>query len=344
MNELLFVGSLGTILALTLRWAFVALPRDGWQVAVAVPLRRDPDGLWSGANLTFYGAWSATAVVGGAALFVVCLASIGTAAPGALALVGTMYGVGMLASSLVARFVERRRSGFSVAGAAFVGFLALPLATRLLRPAGMTAPLLPVLAAAGTAYLLAEAVGRLACISFGCCYGKPLEAYRGRLRRLLEHFPVEFHGATKKIAFESGMEGVKVVPIQAATSTVYVLLGIAGLWLFLQGFFRAALIATLVPGQLWRIASEFHRADYRGEDRWTPYQTMAGSVAAGALALGLILPDASGAPHLGVGLRALWDPTTILVLEALWLVTFIRRGWSSVTGARLSFFVQRDRI
>ena len=32
-----------------------------------------------------------------------------------------------------------------------------------------------VLAALAIGYILGEGLGRLACLSFGCCYGKPLD-------------------------------------------------------------------------------------------------------------------------------------------------------------------------
>jgi hypothetical protein len=44
-------------------------------------------------------------------------------------------------------------------------------------------PLEPALAAMPVAYAYGEGLGRLACISFGCCYGKSLDQLSPRMRR-----------------------------------------------------------------------------------------------------------------------------------------------------------------
>ncbi|TKB86328.1 MAG: hypothetical protein E8D43_05475 [Nitrospira sp.] len=58
------------------RWAFRVLPRDGWQVLATVPQARRPDGRWRGLNLTYYGAFTASAVVVAVALAIVLLGSV----------------------------------------------------------------------------------------------------------------------------------------------------------------------------------------------------------------------------------------------------------------------------
>ena len=58
------------------RWAFRVLPREGWQVLATVPQARRPDGRWMGLNLTYYGAFTASAVVLAVAFAIVLLASV----------------------------------------------------------------------------------------------------------------------------------------------------------------------------------------------------------------------------------------------------------------------------
>ena len=66
------------------RWAFRVLPRDGWQVLATVPQARRPDGRWRGLNLTYYGAFTASAVVVAVALAIVLLGSVAVAVRGPL--------------------------------------------------------------------------------------------------------------------------------------------------------------------------------------------------------------------------------------------------------------------
>ncbi len=53
-------------------------------------------------------------------------------------------------------------------------------------------------------YTFGESLGRLACLSFGCCYGKPLSQCSEQIRNLFEHFNVVFTGETKKRLMRRG--------------------------------------------------------------------------------------------------------------------------------------------
>ena len=88
---------------------------------------------------------------------------------------------------MIAGLVERKRNTFTVAGAAFVATIVFPLLVLALRPLAARVlhceiPVLPTFAAAAIAYVLAESIGRLACLSFGCCYGMPLRDAESRHR------------------------------------------------------------------------------------------------------------------------------------------------------------------
>ena len=107
-------------------------------------------------------------------------------------------------------------------------------------------------------------MGRLACISFGCCYGKPLDQLGPAARRLFEQFHYSFSGEMKKIAYGSGPDGAKVVPVQALSALVLVSSGLVGVLLFLNSCYAAAVLVTALVSQLWRAYSEELRADYRG--------------------------------------------------------------------------------
>ncbi|MCK9197492.1 MAG: prolipoprotein diacylglyceryl transferase, partial [Syntrophales bacterium] len=207
-------------------------------------------------------------------------------------------------------------------------------------------PMLPTLAAMAIGHIMGEGTGRLACISFGCCYGKPLSVLPLLARKVLGPFAMTFYGATKKIAYAHGLDGQPVVPVQAMTAVIYTLAGLAGMWFFLTGLYLPAFAVTVGTAQGWRFLSEFLRADYRGGGRISPYQFM--SLLALPYAGGLLfffpsLPPPGGT-QLMAGLESMWTPGMILFLQILWLLIFLYTGRSRVTGAEISLSVIRDRV
>jgi hypothetical protein len=115
--------------------------------------------------------------------------------------------------------------------------------------------------------------------------------------------------------------------------------------LFLRGHVRAAFIVTVAVSQLWRIASEFFRADYRGEGPISAYQIMSAASIAYAAALVLLpLDGPAGSIDITAGLRLLWQPAGIIGLQALWMFTFLYTGCSMVTSSTLSFHVRHGRV
>ncbi|HSM73717.1 MAG TPA: prolipoprotein diacylglyceryl transferase family protein, partial [Desulfobacterales bacterium] len=209
---------------------------------------------------------------------------------------------------------------------------------------GVELPLAATLAALAIAYAVGEGVGRLACISFGCCYGKPLSRTHPLIRRLFGKCSFVFQGATKKIAFADGLDGQPVVPVQAVTAIVYCAAATIGLALFFGQWYRAAFLEVVVVTQLWRFFSEFLRADYRGAGRISKYQTMSLVAAGAAVPFALLCPPSVAAVDILAGLRSLWRPGVLVFLQGLWLFAFFYTGRSQVTGARIHFHVLQDRI
>jgi len=350
MTNVLFVGCLGFVLGGILRWAYRTLPEEGWQMLATLPLHKDASGRWVGVNLTYYGLITASAALLGVATFLVLMGAIHVPLPAALAAVAAVMLACIPAASLVAQVVEKKQHTFSVGGAVAVGLLVAPGAVLLMNHVaggeGLASPMVPTVAAMGIAYVLGEGFGRLACISFGCCYGKPLSEVAPRLRRLFERFHFAFQGETKKIAYASGLEGIKVVPIQVITAAVHFVIGLGGMLLFLESWYTAALSVTIVLSQLWRALSETLRADHRGGGPiFSTYQKLALAGAAyGVAAVPLFPPSGNIHADLAAGLATLWDPTVIVVLQVIWLGLFVHTGWSMVTGSSLTFHVHRDRI
>ncbi|NPV03811.1 MAG: prolipoprotein diacylglyceryl transferase [Syntrophaceae bacterium] len=346
MTETIFIASLAVILAVLFRWAFRALPGESWQILAAVPLRKQAGGNWSGLNLTWYGFFSACAYVLAAAVYLVLTAAVGVPRTAALALLAATLLLCAPASKLLARLIEGKSFTFTVGGASFVGILAAPFLVRGAEAVtGWPMPVFPVIAAVAVAYAFGEGVGRLACVSFGCCYGRPLADFGPAVRDRLGRWCFTFTGKTKKIAYESGLDGQRVVPVQALSAVINCAAGLAGAVLFLASRFEAAFLVTVAATQVWRFVSEFLRADFRGHGRISAYQKMNVAAVAYAGAIAALVPAGTApAVDLGPALGILWDPCMILFLQGLWLVFFLYTGRSRVTGSTLDFFVHRDRV
>lgn len=350
MDNLIFVGSLAALYGLLLWWAARHLPAEKWQIAASIPVRKEASGLWQGRNLTFYGLFTANALVLACALFLLLLGSVGIGAGQACLFLGPLLLICYPASRLLARWVEKKPATSTIGGAFFASVLVAPWLAYLLEAAlaGDLPPafgVIPMLAALSVSYVLGEGLGRLACISFGCCYGRPLDQGPAWARRLFGRRHFVFSGPLKKASYESGLQGRPLVPIQLITAVVYGAAGLGGVLLFLQGHFTAALLATSLIGGGWRAYSEVLRADFRGERRFTAYQMMALAGTAYTLLMPWLFgPAPTAAPAVGEGLAALWNPGLLLALQALWAFTLLSTGASRVTGATLSFHLNRSQI
>lgn len=348
-NEL-FVIALGAIFFFYLAWGFRRLPEEKWQIFATLPQRQDGAGYWQGLNLTYYGLFSSAAQLVSVTVIFLLFGAVGITRSETILLSVLMLGACIPGSKAVALLVEKKAAVFSVGAAAFIGILLAPWVVLLSnatlgRFLGHEIPILPTLAAISIGYAFGEGLGRLACISFGCCYGKPLHASHRLVQKLFERWHFVFRGETKKIAYAGNMAGEKVVPIQAVTAVLYTGVGLAGMLLFLHGAYTAALLLTLAVTQIWRAFSETLRADWRGQGRFSVYQMMAVlSVLYTAAVLNFLPRETLPSASLLHGLETLWHPGMILFLLGLWASTFIYYGRSLVTGSRMSLYVCHDRI
>jgi hypothetical protein len=347
--NLIFVLILALVHTALYAWGFRHLNRERWQFIGTIPLSIERDGQWRGLNLTYYGLFNAHACTLAVAMVYLLLAASGLELTAIHMVVAATLLFCVPAAKLVARWVEKKAHTFSIGGAAFVGLVATPWIVvglnRMWASRGMApVPILPVLAAIATAYALGEGCGRLACISFGCCYGRPLDRLPAVLRRLLAPFSVVYHGTTKKIAYAGHLHDHPVVAVQAITAVLYTVLGLSSLLLYFQGRAAAAYLLAVTGTQGWRFTSEFLRADYRGGGRISAYQLMALLAIFYAMGVCLFWSGSFPAADVVQGLRRLWNPGIILVFQALWIGIFLYMGRSQVTGARISFYVHRDRI
>jgi prolipoprotein diacylglyceryltransferase len=243
--------------------------------------------------------------------------------------------------------VEKKRYTATIGGATFVVNLLAPAFVAIGERILPNPPVHPltVLAAISIVYALGEGVGRLACISFGCCYGKPLAESHPLLRKLFARWNFTFSGPTKKIAYAHGLDGQAVIPIQGVTSLLYSAVSLLGIFLFLKRWYGAAFLLCLLITQVWRVVSEFFRADYRGGGSISAYQVMAFlSIAYGVLLVAILPPPPVSSHNLWAGLHSLFSSGMILFLQTLWVAAFLFTGRSSVTASTISFHVVKERV
>lgn len=346
----LFLAALASGTAILFYWAFRVLPKEEWQILACIPRFKNKEGLWSGVNLTFYGFFSASSQAYAVFMFFLLSSSAGVSWHHSLIVLIPVLAIGAWASKFIARLVEKKPATLSVGAASFACILVAPWLIWLAdfgmgRWIMVQMPLIEILASMMIAYAFGEGAGRLACISFGCCYGKPLDQCHPYVQKAFERHHFAFQGKTKKIIYADKMEGRAVVPVQAMTAVVSTGCGLLGLYLFLKGLFAAALFLTLVVTQSWRFASEFLRADYRGQGKLSFYQIM--SVLAQIYLLLIVLwgwKPPRGASNLPAGLSSLWQPEFMILMASLWLVVFIYSGKSEVTHSSIVIHLDERKI
>jgi prolipoprotein diacylglyceryltransferase len=347
MTEILQLSIPCTLVAAYLYWGIKTLPRERWQFLAAVPVMKLPDGKWVGVNLTWYGLLTANAYAVAIAVLFFLMGSLDVPLTGTALLAAAMLAVCVPASRLVARIVEKKAHTFTVGGAVFVGILVAPWLVIIMNSVvqGFMIPPAAALAGFAVAYAFGEGLGRLACISFGCCYGKPLREAGPWLCRLFAEHNFVFTGKTRKIAYADGLDGERVVPVQALTACIYTLCGLCSSLLFMNGRFALAFLLSMAVTQGWRVFSETLRADYRGLGGISAYQIMGLLGIVYGSAVPFLAPAAPPRlPDMGSGIAALLHPGAILFIQAVWLIIFLYTGRSTVTGAMLSFHVRRERI
>ncbi|MEM7588499.1 MAG: prolipoprotein diacylglyceryl transferase family protein, partial [Acidobacteriota bacterium] len=335
-------------------WAFHKFPKENWQFLASVPTHKDDQGHWVGVNLTYYGLISANAYAVSFLLFLLLASAQGMSLPVALGISAAALACAVPSARLLAWWVEGKKHHLTFSGASFIGLISSPLwiavVPGLVEP-GAKAPMVPTLAAMGIAAVLGEGLGRLACISFGCCYGRPISELPAWLQRFFRRAHFVFSGSTKKIAYASCLDGVKVVPVQAMTAIVNTTVALVALVLLLSGQYAFALGFSITTSLAWRIVSELLRADDLGTSsgssiawwagRWSRYQTLS---VIGIFYIHAVLAFhgySSGAAQtdLAAGFQALWNPAVILLVQAIWIVLFLFSGRSLVTSSSISWHV-----
>ncbi|MBP9024445.1 MAG: prolipoprotein diacylglyceryl transferase, partial [Spirochaetes bacterium] len=169
-----FLAAIGIFLALILTAGFTFLPGERFQFIAAIPSGKRKKDYSSGKNLTWYGLITAFSVTVSSAFFCTLASSYGFALKTCLIFAGSILLIALPASKVIAFIVEKRKGTITVGGAAFAATAVSPVAAYLavkLSSDGNSELIMPLLAALGCSYLIGEGIGRLSCLSFGCCYG-----------------------------------------------------------------------------------------------------------------------------------------------------------------------------
>ena len=351
MNEI-FTIELGILLLAmfgfcVFRWGFRTLTREGWQIALAVPARTSSqmNRYWPAINFTFYGVISGIAYGLAVALFVFLVGAYKQPVASAALFAALLLAVGIPASKAVARWVEGT-PGHTIGGALFAVLVsAIPAlsVTRWLADALALPAFDPgiVIAAACIAYALGEAVGRLACLSFGCCYGRPLAQCTSLQKALYSRLTDTYRGRFKKIAYAGGLNDQPVIAVQSIACAVLFVLFLVSLWMFWKGQVAACIVVALGGSQLWRAYSEQLRADFRGREGFTHYQAMAliGALLSVVFAwfYGHVAP--STLPSAYAGWRAVTQVEVIIASQLLVVLIVLYMGKSSVTSSRIEMLL-----
>jgi hypothetical protein len=299
--------------------------------------------------MTYYGFFNAVALSSAVGLVLLLCGAVGVDIGVLCITVLLLLGCCLPASTIIARWVEKKPHTFSVGAASFVGIVAAPWLVLLMNAAtvrltGTGFGSMAVVAAIIVGYAMGEGIGRLACISFGCCYGRPMAQMPQFVQRHLSWASFTYSGCTKKIAYAHDLAGQKIFAVQAVTAVLYALGALIGTLLFLHGQFAWAYFSCLTVTQGWRFGSEFFRSDFRGDSKISAYQIMSLITIPYGLMFPFLFQAGGQKPDLLAGLAMLWHPGVILLLQGLWIVMFLRTGRSDVTGAGLRFFVHHDRI
>lgn len=346
MTNLLFLAAIALFIFILFNWSFRSLQKEKWQILGTIPRHKDADGHWHGTNLTYYGFFTAVAATFGCCIGLILYGTQRVELITMLMICLAIFIPSGISAKVSARIVEKKEATISIGGAAFFAIVMAPWLFVFLRKYfGLELQIVTGLSVIAISYTFGESLGRLACVSFGCCYGKRISEVPGWMGRLFKHFSFVFDGDLKKISYAHHMDGEAVIPIQAVTSIIYAITGMIGLYLFMLGYHTPAFLLTIIVTQSWRLISEFVRADYRGDSKISAYQIMGAFSVIYVIAIVLIFPiQGIPAGEITDGLVLLWNPGVIIFLEFIFILSFVYTGRSQVIGAKLMFNVETHKI
>ncbi|MBC7195846.1 MAG: prolipoprotein diacylglyceryl transferase [Deferribacterales bacterium] len=355
MEIIIFLSAYICFLGFFTYFGIKFFPKENYQVLCIIPVKKYKNGKWYGLNITYYGLISAISYTFAVFTFLILTKSYSIkiqiiVISAILILISCMP-----AARFMARIIEKKKNTFTISGAAFIGTLLSPiiffatsyLFTLDLNFARKIAFIL--LSALSVSYILGEGVGRLACISFGCCYGKKVDEYHGVFKNFFNKFNTVFEGKTKKASYEGGCENIKTIPVQSLSSIIYNTTGLIGIILFSLGYIKTCFVLTVVVANLWRFVTEFLRNDHRGTiKKYSNYQYFSFITIFYAFLIVLIFNvdiDKNGIFFdIKSGFNEIKNFWITTFLLSIFVVSFIYTGISKVTYAKLEIEVFSKNI
>jgi hypothetical protein len=342
-SAVLFLTAWGMILAAAFSIFFRILPNEKWQFIASIPVAKNKNGIFESINLTWYGFFTSSSIVYSVLIFTVLALSGGAEIQQITVFVVAILAVAVPSAKIIAAMVEKRSGTITIGGAAFAAIIVAPFITMLLPYFGDGRPVSGLmLSSISTAYAAGEGFGRLACLSFGCCYGKRMDSCNRIAQMLFSKFNFRFYGGLKKASYEDCLEGVRLLPVQGITAVLLSVTAIASASLIFSGHYKAAFLFSVCVTFGWRLLSEFLRADFRGASKISAYQIMSLTAIIYSIAVSSVVWfGGSGSTYMSMVVPVMTDIRFILTMQMLWLLGFIYTGISSVTKSRIEFISDR---
>lgn len=351
MEKVIFISVLGIYLISIVYFGIKNLHKERWQFFAVIPVRKVSDNQWIGMNITYYGIINGLAYITGVYIFIFLTSGFDIPYNYIILSIILILSICMPASKIVARIVEGKKNTFTVGGASFVGSIISPIVFLIIfnhyyQDIEKTMQILmPVISVLSISYNLGEGVGRLACLSFGCCYGKPVKELNGWFRRFFEIINVVFTGKTKKVSYASSLDGEPLVPVQGMAVILYVTTAFIGIILFLYGYYITSFLITVMIGQFFRLFSEFFRADYRGESKFSIYQWMSMITIFYSLIIAFIFRKVVFVDHdIARAFKVSLGNNVFILIIVIFFLVLVYTGLSKVTGSKITFYVKEEEI
>lgn len=353
MENFIFIAFYTLFLVFLTYFGIKYFPNENYQVLFVVPVKKYKNKKWYGINITYYGLISAVSYTFATFTFLVLAKSYHISSQIIIISVVLILICCMPASKFMARIIEKKKNTFTISGAAFIGSIFSPFFFFVTSyfflsdfdTAIQTSFIL--LSALSVSYILGEGVGRLACISFGCCYGKKLDEYQGIFKNFFYNFNTTFKGETKKASYEGGCENQKTIPVQGLSSIIYNVTGLIGTILFLLGNIKTSFILSVAVANLWRFFSEYLRDDHRGDiKKYSFYQYFSLISILYSLLIALLFTPDQGSIFFDIrkGLSELRSYWTLAFFLSIFVISFAYTGLSKVTYSKIEINVLRKNI
>jgi hypothetical protein len=342
-SVVLFLAVWGMILAAAFSIFFRILPNEKWQFIASIPVVKNKNGIFESVNLTWYGFFTSSSIVYSVLIFTVLALSGGAEILQIAVFVGAILAVAVPSAKIIAAMVEKRSGTITIGGAAFVAIIVAPFLTVLLPYFGDGRPVSGLmLSSISTAYAAGEGFGRLACLSFGCCYGKRLDSCSRIAQMLFSKFNFRFYGGLKKASYENCLEGVRLLPVQGITAILLSVTALASAALIFSGHYKAAFLLSACATFGWRFLSEFLRSDDRGGLKISAYQIMSIAAVFYCVAVSFFLRfGGNGGTNLKTVVPVITDFRFVISMQMLWISGFLYTGISSVTKSHIEFIREK---